>query len=122
MNSNKVIDKILIFGEDDYVFADMFIAIVSELNDSTSNTSVVENTFSILEKLLKEGLINIFILRHEKGKLVDVIKYKIINEGDIALLLEDINRQWKQFDYNLPEPDQLFWITTTDKGLEKIKS
>lgn len=122
MNSNKVIDKILIFGEDDYVFADMFIAIVSELNDSTSNTSVVENTFSILEKLLKEGLINIFILRHEKGKLVDVIKYKIINEGDIALLIENINRQWKQFNYNLPEPDQLFWITTTDKGLEKIKS
>lgn len=119
MNWKDIKEKILIFGEEDYVFADMFVAIVNELN-TKEKKNVHDDTLNMLYELLRDRLVDVFILRKEKKEIIDIIKYNINDEKDIIQLLNTINEEWKLFNYDLPQPNQLFWVTTTDKGIGLI--
>lgn len=68
MNWKDIKEKILIFGEEDYVFADMFVAIVNELN-TKEKKNVHDDTLTMLYELLRDRLVDVFILRKEKKKL-----------------------------------------------------
>jgi len=118
MDWNEVKEKILIFGIEDYVFADMFVSIVSELNAKDN----IHNTFSILHELLRERLIDIFLFKKGKNEIIDIIKFSFNEEKDIVQLIKKIDEEWKLFNYDLPEPNQLFWVTTTDKGIEVVNN
>ncbi|WP_448606644.1 hypothetical protein [Paenimyroides ceti] len=119
MNWKDIKEKILIFGEEDYVFADMFVAIVNELN-TKEKKNVHDDTLNMLYELLRDRLVDVFILRKEKKEIIDIIKYNINDEKDIIQLLKTIKDEWKLFNYDLPQPNQLFWVTTTDKGIGLI--
>lgn|GEM_PF-7005975 len=113
-------DKILVWGEDDYVFADAFVSIVHELDSSIEKMDLVQNTLKMLEELMIEGLIDVFILIKENNEIIDVVPCNIFDENDIFKFVKNVKEEWKQLGYSFPKPDQLFWTTTNEKGLQLI--
>ncbi len=112
-------DKIIVFGEDDYVFAAMFISIMSEFENISNNNDLKIYTFKMLNELMNENLIDVFTLKNEiiDNKIfVDKTLYKYENKIDIENFIKNIDNEWALLNYNFPEPNQLFWITTNKKG------
>ena len=118
MNWEYLKDKILVFAEDDYVFADMFISILSEYeNDKIEDIKI--STFKMLQELMNENLIDVFILEnklHKKKKVLDNIFYKYETKQDIENFIKKIDKEWEFINYRLPEPNELFLIATNEKG------
>lgn len=107
-------DKIIVLGEDDYVFADMFISVISEFKNSNKEDLKIY-TFKMLQELMIENLIDVFVLKNEKN-MVNNMLYKYENEIDIEKFIKNIDKKWALLGYQLPEPSELFWITTSEKG------
>ena len=116
-------DKIIVFGENDYVFADMFISIISEFENINNNDDLKIYTFKMLNELMSENLIDAFTLKNEiidnEFFIVNIL-YKYENKIDIENFIKSIDNEWALLNYNLPEPNQLFWITTNEKGKQLI--
>ena len=118
MNWNEIKNKILIFGEDDYIFADMFISIVGEIDSEKNN--LIKNTFLMLKELIDDKLVEIYILNIKNNEIKDLIKYEIKCEEDVSKLIHIIDSEWQKINYQFPKPNQLFWATTTEKGCDLI--
>ena len=111
-------DKILVFGVDDYVFADMFISIISENEDNKIENLKIA-IFKMLQELMNENLIDVFVLENKvymNKTVVDNIFYKYETEQDIENFVRKVDREWALINYQLPRPNELFWITTNEKG------
>lgn len=117
MNWNYVKDKILVFGKDDYVFSDMFISIVGEFDDVLNNDDRILFCYEMLRELMSENLIDIFLLDKK-----ELIPFKFNCLEDINQFVNTIDREWKILNYEFPNPNQLFWITTNSKGKFLIDS
>jgi hypothetical protein len=107
-------DKIIVLGENDYVFADMFISVISEFENS-SKVDLKIYTFKMLQELMNENLIDVFVLKNEMN-IVNNILYKYENKIDIENFIKNIDIEWAILGYKFPEPNELFWITTNEKG------
>ena len=55
MNWESIKDKILIFGEDDYIFANMFISIINEYEKVQNLEDLKFFTYSMLTELMDEN-------------------------------------------------------------------
>lgn len=119
MEWNYSKDKILVWGEDDYVFADAFVSIISEFN--SDNDHLIVNTFSMLRELISEELISVYILKTQKEEIIELINYHFNDPEDIEEFIKSVNKEWSQINYKLPQPNQLFWISTNEKGKQKIQ-
>ena len=64
MNWERIKDKILIFGEDDYIFADMFTSIINEYEKVQNLEDLKFFTYSMLTELMDEKLIRISVFSH----------------------------------------------------------
>lgn len=113
---NQVKFVVLAFGEDDYLFADMFISIIGKFNKVDDKESKIIYTFLMLKELMHEGLVEVFFVSETTTD-----KYEFKASEDIDYFIEKINTEWKELSYELPKPNQLFWITSTEKGLEYLK-
>ena len=119
MEWNYIKDKILVWGEDDYVFADAFVSIISEFN--SDNDHLIRNTFSMLRELISEELISVYILKTQKEEIIELINYHFNDPEDIEEFIKGVNKEWSQINYKLPQPNQLFWISTNEKGKQEIQ-
>lgn len=126
MSWEKLKDKILVFGENDYVFADMFISILLEnQNNNISVEDIKILLFKMLNELMNEKLINVFILKNEEKngkKMVINISYSYKNINDIENFIGIIDKEWVLLNYKFPKPNELFWVTTSEKGKSIIKN
>ena len=123
MDWEYIKDKVLVFGEDDYVFSNVFVAIISEHRYKT-NKDLVTNVYLLLQELMHENLIEVFILKTELKdgkKVVENLLYKYENNIDVENFIKKVDEEWASSNYRLPEPNELFWITTNENGKTKIK-
>jgi len=123
MDWEYIKDKVLVFGEDDYVFSNVFVAIISEHRYKT-NKDLVTNVYLLLQELMQENLIEVFILKTELKdgkKVVENLLYKYENNIDVENFIKKVDEEWALSNYRLPEPNELFWITTNENGKTKIK-
>ena len=120
MDWEYIKDKILVWGEDEYVFSDIFVSIIGE---NSTNQDLVTTTYVMLRELMNEKLIDVFVLENKvymDKKIVDNILYKYETKEDIENFIIKIDKEWTMLNYQLPNPDKLFWLTTTEKGKELI--
>lgn len=111
MKWDYIKEKILAFSEGDYVFADMFISIINEYNGVQNQEDLKLYTYAMLKELMDENLIKIYILYLDKmGNLKKNI-YNYHNEESKKVLINIIDDAWKNKNYSLPLPNELFWIT-----------
>jgi len=116
MTWEYVKDKVLVFGEDDYVFADIFIAIIQEFDKVEDKETAKLYTHIMLEELLAEKLVTAYLVDSK-----ELVEYDCDSAEKIKSFIKVIDNEWEHIKYTLPQPNQLFWITTTEKGLEYIK-
>jgi len=116
MTWEYVKDKVLVFGEDDYVFANMFIAIIHELPEVEDKETIKLFTYIMLEQLLAEKLVIAYRVSRQ-----ELIEYQCDSTEEIKTFIKGIDDEWAGLKYLLPEPNQLFWITSTEKGVDHIK-
>ena len=114
----EVKDKILIFSEDDYVFADMFISIIKEYDKVTNQEDLQVYTFAMLEELMNENLINIFLLENNETGVLKTCLYEYSDTKSKVHLINLLNQKWKEIGYRLPTPAELFWLTSDLKIIE----
>ena len=117
MNWKYLKDKILVFGEDDYIFSDMFISIVSDYEGCFNDGDKMLYTYKMLREIMSEYLVDVFIVKSNK-ELIPII---FNNALDIENFIIEIDKGWKKLNYKLPNPDQLFWLTTNSKGSLEIE-
>lgn len=111
-------DKILVFGEDDYVFADMFISIIKEYDKVINQEDLQVYTFTMLEELMNENLIKIFLLYNDKDGVLQTYLYEYSDTKAKVHLINLLNEKWKEITYRLPSPTELFWLTSDLKIIE----
>ena len=111
-------DKILVFGEDDYVFADMFISIIKEYDKVINQEDLQVYTFTMLEELMNENLIKIFLLYNDKDGVLQTCLYEYSDTEAKVNLINLLNEKWKEIGYRLPNPTELFWLTSDLKIIE----
>lgn len=116
MTWEYVKDKVLIFGEDDYVFADIFIAIIQEFYKVEDKEALKLYAYIMLEELLTEKLIMAYLVSPE-----ELVEYDCDSAEKIKSFIKIIDNEWAGLIYFRPLPNQLFWITTTEKGSDYIK-
>lgn len=75
----------------------------------------------MLKELISEELINVYLLKTQKEEIIEVINYHFNNPEDIEGFIKNVNKKWSQINYKLPQPNQLFWIATNEKGKQKIQ-
>lgn len=122
MNWEYIKDKILVWGEDDYVFSNVFVSIIGEYRHET-NQDLVTNTYLMLHELMSENLIDVFVLENKMyidKKVVDNLFYKYKTKEDIENFIIKIDKEWTLLNYQFPEPNELFWIMTNEKGKSLI--
>lgn len=120
MTWNDVKEKLLVFGEDDYVFADMFISIINEYINSSNKNDLIVLTYTMLRELMDENLINIFVLTISEKGVVNPNFYSYNDKKSKDDLIEYIDSKWKEMDYRLPFPNELFWIETISKNSDVV--
>ncbi|WP_291287870.1 hypothetical protein [Flavobacterium sp.] len=111
MDWNYIKDKILVFGEDDYIFADMMISILDEFDSVVNKKSKRVFTLKMLHELMQEKLIDVFYVTETEFE-----SYNYDSEDDILNFISEIDLRWSKLNYELPLPNELFWATTTQKG------
>lgn len=111
MDWNYIKDKILVFGEDDYIFADMMISILDEFDSVVNKESKKIFTLKMLHELMQEKLIDVFYVTE-----IEFEPYNYDSEDDILKFINKIDLRWSKLNYELPLPNELFWATTTQKG------
>ncbi len=119
MNWERIKDKILIFGEDDYIFADMFISIINEYEKVQNFEDLKFFTYSMLTELMDEKLIKIYVPKIDKGNIIQIIEYICNDKKSELEIIKIIDNEWKYIDYKIPQPNELFWITTDLKKYKK---
>lgn len=110
MHWKNIKDKVLIFGEDDYVFADMFVSIINEYDKIVTNDDLRRYTFKMLEELMDENLIKVYLL-NDNAKDLQINLYDYSNKQNKMDLISLLDKKWRQINYRLPQPNELFWIT-----------
>lgn len=111
-------DKVLVFGEDDYIFSDMFISIVSEIEYRCNDENRMLFTYKMLRELMSEKLVDVFIVKPNE----QLIPFIFNTAQDIENFLTHIDKEWKKLNYKVPNPDQLFWLTINSKGRLEIEN
>ncbi|SHM97189.1 hypothetical protein [Flavobacterium chilense] len=111
MDWNYIKDKILVFGKDDYIFADMMISILDEFDSVVNKESKRIFTLKMLHELMQEKLIDVFYVTETEFK-----SYNYDSEDDILKFIGEIDLRWSKLNYELPLPNELFWATTTKQG------
>ena len=108
---DEIKKKILSFGEDDYVFADMFVLIINEYENVRTNEDLRIYTIGMLDELMENKLIKIYLLRKDENNILinEESKYDTFEQKD--KLIKIIDESWKALEYRIPNPDELFWIT-----------
>jgi hypothetical protein len=117
MDWNYIKDKILVFGEDDYIFADMMISILDEFDSVVNKESKRIFTLQMLHELMQEKLIDVFYVTETEFE-----SYNYDSEDDILKFIDEIDLRWSKLNYELPLPNELFWATTTQKGKKLIET
>ncbi|WP_166923477.1 hypothetical protein [Flavobacterium poyangense] len=117
MDWNYIKDKILVFGEDDYIFANMMISILDEFDSVVNKESKRIFTLKMLHELMEEKLIDVFYVTETEFE-----SYNYDSEDDILKFIGEIDLRWSKLNYELPLPNELFWATTTQKGKKLTQS
>src|SRR5690606_4499021 len=115
MTWNYVKDKVLVFGEDDYVFSCMFAGIISEYDKVEGAESEIFYTYIMLKELMDEGLVEVYLI---PGNNIE--EYIYSSEEDIETFISIIDTRWKEIKYSLT--DFLFAVSSTEKGVECVKN
>lgn len=119
MKWESIKDKILVLGEDDFVFADMFVSIISQYNGLKTNEDIKESSLKMLRELMTEKLIDVFVLKKEKINnkvVISNILYNYDSLKSINVFLINLDKDWTFYNNRLPQPDELFWISSNEKG------
>ncbi|MCX8531950.1 hypothetical protein [Chryseobacterium luquanense] len=104
--------KILLFGEDDYVFADMFISIVNEYENIHNIEDLKIYAMAMLNELMESNLIKIFLLKKDEKNILINEEYSFKTPEQKKDLIKIIDERWKALQYRLPNPDEIFWVTS----------
>ena len=90
----------------------MFISIIGDYDGIDTDNNLVFCTYTMLSELMHDKLIKIFTLKYDDlGKLI-ITNFKYDNLILKKKLLKIIDIEWKNIEYQLPSPDELFWITS----------
>lgn len=96
MDWEYIKDKVLVFGEEDYVFIDMIMSIVKEFDNAVNKETTKIYTCLLIEELMRENLIDIFEVEENFLKrmyftsdteiltIISEIKKKISNDLDFS--------------------------------------
>jgi hypothetical protein len=117
MDWDYIKDKILVFGEDDYIFADMMISVLGEFDSAVNKESKRIFTLKMLQELMYEKLIDVYYVSETEFE-----SYNYDSDDDISKFIEEIDLRWSKLNYELPLPNELFWATTTQKGKRFIQT
>ncbi|MFD2600853.1 MULTISPECIES: hypothetical protein [Flavobacterium] len=117
MNWGYTKDKILVFGENDYVFFDMFLSIIEEFEKVEDVESRMIYTLIMLKELMNEKLVDVYLVSEKK-----IEEYVYFSVEDIERLGSTISFKWAEINYSLPERDVFFCITTTQRGIECVNN
>lgn len=98
MNWERIKDKILIFGEDDYIFADMFTSIINEYEKVQNLEDLKFFTYSMLTELMDEKLIKIYVPKIDKGNIIQIIEYICNDKKSELEIIKIIDNEWKYID------------------------
>ena len=115
MNWGYIKDKILVFGEDDYVFSDMFFSIIGEFGKVEDIETRTLYAFVMLKELMQEKLITVYRISEKTLE-----EYVYSSESDIEKLISAISLEWKNIGYSLQGSELFFCVTSTEKGIECV--
>ncbi|WP_432671543.1 hypothetical protein [Flavobacterium sp. SM2513] len=117
MNWEYLKDKILVFGDDDWIFSDMFISIVGDYEGCFNDEDRMLYTYKMLREIMSDNLIDIYFIKPNEN----LTPFIYNNAQDIDYFISKIDVEWKKQNYKVPDPDQLFWATTNSNGKSQIQ-